>query len=142
MKKFFNFKFAFAIVALLSLMSFTSMAVVVADDNGFSFENVQTDLLTIFLPALGSAALVLFSDAWKHFNSTDWSWKIFIDTKLKSFCIISGIALVLVLVKSIVSISILNSLSNIIGVELTIITSITLFGFATSLYDNFTKKQK
>lgn len=101
----------------------------------------KNDMLTIFVPAILASLAVLLSDASKHFSSPDWSWSIFFHTKITKFLIITGIALLIVILHSFVP-GVYSSITSILGEEFNTITSITLFGLATALYDNFSKKNK
>lgn len=141
MKKFFNLtaKFTFLFAILFSVFA---MAQTTESTETVSIvETIKSGLAVIFLPALLASALALFSDAAKYFNSPDWSWEIFMSTKLKPFAIITCIAFIAVLLRSILSDTLLSIFGE-IGSELMVLSSATLFGFATALYDNFSKVKK
>lgn len=140
MKKFFNLTSLLVLVCMLtSVFAFAQVVM----EPVVQKSALSTDIVTIFLPALLASVVALFSDASKYFNSPEWSWKIFMSTKVQTFGIIAAIALVVVVIKSLLPIEYSSMLLNLFGgsTEIAVISSATLFGFATALYDNFSKKK-
>ena len=136
----------FLSMIVLTLLMFTSVLVFAQSTSSqestiSKIDLIKSDLITIFLPAMLGAALALFSDAVKHFNTSSWSWSIFLHTKIEPFAIVTGISALMVIAQVISGSNFSMLVKNLLGVEFTVLSSATLFGFAATIYDNFTKKK-
>lgn len=96
---------------------------------------------SIFFPGILSAGLVLFADAKKHFTSPDWSWQVFLLTKIRPFLVtvIGGGLLYFILAYVPLTKPFIEILT---GSALTEITVASLFGAAAAIYDGFSKSKE
>lgn len=128
------FLFLFALFIALPVMAYN---VVTEDTVDVNFVSVLTN---VFLPAIMGQVLVLFADAWKYFNTPEWSWSTFGKTKALPFLLttVIGVALYFILafvpaVKPFIEVMTDSSIGS--------LTSATLFGAAAAILDGFTKKK-
>lgn len=110
----------------------------VSNSEAVSFLSI---FLSVLLPGLIGSLSVLFSDAAKYINTPEWNWSIFVSTKIKPFLIINIIALFIIAISQFVPSNYIKFISDIIGTDLSIVSTAALYAAATAIFDGWLKKK-
>lgn len=103
--------------------------------------NFVSVLKNIFLPAIIAQFTVLFADAWKWFNTPEWSWSTLFSTKLKPFLLTTIGGIVLYFILGFIP-AVQPFIEILVGSPIGSLTAATLFGAAAAIIDGLTKKVK
>lgn len=132
-------KFLKLLFACFYLISVTAVAqeIETGDELGTSF----LDLKEFFLPTIIASALVLLADAKKWMFSGQWSFKVFLMTKIKPFLL--SLIVTIAIYYLIALLPWTKQFIEVLGgYELTTISAATLSGMATAIIDGFLKRKE